>query len=306
MLPAWKHRRQVKAPSGLRPLVILLLTLRLLSQTAAAQHVLVAEDGGQLFLVCGANGAIPLVQKEGKVVPITPHGFALREVPEFAPIFVTVRNVNVVVSHASTQAGEGEFNNDFHFDAEFECDRRLTDVFVVLALDSERAGKTLFLWEVGTLEPSRVKAVSIVAPMGSPMGFGHYNVHLFSGGAEVMQSLLPFGESEMAMNRMVASRIKGVHDASPRFFVGPSPAYPPQLKKANLKGQAVVSVRIGANGEVYEPKVKTATDPAFGEAALRAVRLWRFIPKVKDGYPVETKVDVPIVFTQPNPVANNR
>lgn len=276
-----------------------------MSQSAAAQHVLVAEDGGQVFLVCGANGTVPRVQKEGKIVPITPHGFALREVPEFALYYVAVRNVNVATTYTSTRAGDGQFNNDFHFNAEFESDRRLTDVFVVIALDSERAGKTLFLWEVGTLEAHKAKGVSIIVPMSSPIGSGRYTVHLFSGGAEVMQPLLPIGEAETAMNRMVATRIKDVHNAAPKFFFGPSPAYPPELKKANLKGQAVVSVRIGTNGDTFDPFLKSATDPAFGEAALRAVRLWRFLPMVKDDYPAEVRVDVPIVFAQPSPVASN-
>ena len=267
--------------------------------------MLVAEDGGQMLLVCGANGTEPRVQKDGKIVPITPHGFALREVPEFAPFFVSVRNVSVRTTYTSMQSGTGQLNNDFYFNADFETDYRLTDVFVVIALDTVRAGKTLFLWEVGTLEPHKIKGVSIIVPMDSPIGSGRYNVHLFSGGAEVMQSLLPFGESEAALDRMVASRIKDVHNAAPRFFFGPSPVYPPELKAANLKGHAIVSVRIGANGAVYDPLVKSATDPAFGEAALRAVRIWRFLPRVKDDYPVETKVDVPIVFAQPNPAANN-
>jgi protein TonB len=103
---------------------------------------------------------------------------------------------------------------------------------------------------------------------------------------------------------MVVSRIKDVHNAAPKFFFGPPPEYPPELKKANLKGQATVSIRIGANGAVYDPVVKSSTDPAFGEAALRAVKVWRFLPKVKDDSPMETKVDVPVVFARPNPAAD--
>jgi TonB family protein len=280
---------------------VLLFALQLMAQSVSAQHVLLAGDGGQLYLVCSANGTVPRVQKDGKIVPIIPHGFALREVPEFAPYFVTVSNVNV----RTTFSNGGQLNNDFYFNADFEADTRLTDVFVVLALDSERAGKTLFLWEVETLEPRKPKGVSIIVPMDSPIGSGHYGLHVFSGGAEVMQSMVPFMESEAALNRMVASRIKDVHNAPPKFFFGPFPEYPPGLKKANLKGQAIISVRIGANGDVYDPLVKSATDPAFGEAALRAVRIWRFLPKVKDDYPVETKVDIPIVFARPNPAADN-
>jgi TonB family protein len=278
---------------------MLLFTLQLMVQSVAAQHVLVAGEGGQMYLVCSAEGTIPQVQKEGKVVPIVPHGYALREVPEFAPYFVTVSNVNV----RTTFSEGGQLNNEFHFAADFESDSRLTDVFVVLALDTERAGKTLFLWGVGTLEPKKPTAVAIIVPMDSPIGSGQYHLHVFSGGAEVMQSMVPFMESEMAMTRMVGSRIKDVHNAPPKFFFGPAPVYPPELKKANLKGQAIISVRIGANGDVYDPVVKSATEPAFGEAALRAVRIWRFLPKVKDDFPVETKVDIPIVFGRPNPVA---
>jgi TonB family protein len=291
----------VIAASSLRLVGVLMLSLQLMAQSAAAQHVLIAGDGGQMYLVCSANGTVPRVQKDGKIVSIIPHGYALREVDEFAPVFVKVSNVNVGTSSDNS----GQLNNDFHFNADFESDSRLTDVFVVLALDSERAGKTLFLWGIGTLEPKKAKGVSIIVPMDSPIGSGHYSLHVFSGGAEVMQSMVPFMESEAALNRMVASRIKGVHNAAPKFFFGAAPDYPPELKKANLKGQAIISVRIGANGDVYDPFVKSATDPAFGDEALRAVRIWRFLPKVKDDYPVETKVEIPIVFSRPNPVVES-
>ena len=60
-------------------------------------------------------------------------------------------------------------------------------------------------------------------------------------------------------------------------------------------------MRIGSNGDLLDPVIKSASQPAFGEAALRAVKLWRFLPRVKNGYPVETVADVPIVFTLPGP-----
>jgi TonB family protein len=281
------------------------LLLPFLAPPLAAQHVLVAEDGGKMLLVCGANGTVPCVEKEGKVVPITPHGFALRSVPEYLPVYVAVRNVNVRTTYMSTQSGTGQFSNDFHFNADFETSYRLKDVFVVLALSSERSGDTLFLWEVGALEPNRPKGVSIIVPMPGPIGSARYTLHVFSGGAEVLQTLLPFGERYAALNRMVASRIKDVHNAPPQLFFAPPPEYPPALRKANIKGQAVISGRIVANGEVLDPVVKSATDPAFGQAALDAVKQWRFLPRVKDDYPVETKADLPIVFAPPNP-SNDR
>jgi TonB family protein len=286
-------------------LALWLLGFPLLAAPAAAQHVLLAQDGEKMLLVCGADANRPYVQKEGKVVSIDPHGFALREVQEFAPYFVTVRDVEVRSTYMTLTGGSQQMNNDFHFNAELETEYRLKDVFLVISLETERMGKSLFLWGVGTLEPHEKKGISVVVPMGAPLGAGHYQFRLFSGGAELLQSLLPVGEDERALNRMVATRIKDVHDAPPKFFFGPKPVYPKELVKTNLRGQAVVTVRIGANGAAYDPAVKSASDPAFGEAALRAVRLWRFLPLVKNGYATETKVDIPIVFDEPKPPAHS-
>lgn len=294
----------MNAPSSLRLLARLLWILPCVPHPAAAQHVLLADNDGQMSLVSRADGIRPCVERQGKLVPITTRGFALQEVQEYAPFFVTVRDVAVRTSYTMDSGGAGEFNNDFHFNATFETPYLLPDVFVVIALKTERVGRTLFLWEVGTLEPHVPRNVAIVVPMKSAIGAGQYDFHLFSGGAEVLQSLLPIGAAETALDRIVANRIRDVHSAAPKVLIGAAPVYPPELKKANLKGHAVVSVRIGTNGAVLDPSVKSATDPAFGEAALRAVRLWRFLPRVKDDRPVESRADVPILFDPPNPVAD--
>jgi TonB family protein len=295
----------VTRPTSLRrlPSPGLLLAL-ILPSSLAAQHVLLVDDGGKFALVRAATGTSPCVEKEGKVVPTNGYKFALKEVPEFLPVFVTVRNVNVRTTYLTSTHQGGQFNNDFHFDAEFETGYHLKDVFVVLAMDTEQGGRALFLWEVGELVPKKGRNVHIIVPMDSAIGSSRYTFHLFSGGAEVLQSLVSFGDREVALNRMVAARIKDVQEAGPKLFMGLGPEYPPALRKQNTKGQAVITVRIGANGAVFDPVVKSATDPAFGEAALAAVKLWRFLPMVKNGYPVETKADVPVVFTPPGPQAD--
>ena len=137
--------------------------------------------------------------------------------------------------------------------------------------------------------------------MTSAIGSSRYTFHVFSGGAEVLQSQIPFGERYAALNKMVAARIKGVQEAAPKLFMGLGPEYPAALMKQNIKGRAVISVRVGPNGDVFDPVIKSATDPAFGDAALAAVKLWRFLPRVRNGYPVEAMVDVPVVFAPPGP-----
>jgi TonB family protein len=170
-----------------------------------------------------------------------------------------------------------------------------------LEMNTQSAGKVIFLTEIGSLNPNLSRPVSIFIPLNAPLGNSSYQIHLYSGGAEVFQTQIPFWGRESALNKMVAKRIDGVQTAAPKFFIGPAPEYPPSLKKANLKGRAVVSIRISANGSVLDPVVKSATDPAFGQAALVALQDWRFLPKMKDGYAVETKADVPFIFSPPNP-----
>ena len=71
------------------------------------------------------------------------------------------------------------------------------------------------------------------------------------------------------------------------------------MLKTKTSGLVTVSLRIGANGRVYDPQVKESPNPAMGEAALAAVRMWRFLPQVKNGRPVEVEANLPIQFTPP-------
>lgn len=52
------------------------------------------------------------------------------------------------------------------------------------------------------------------------------------------------------------------------------------------RGKAVVSFIIDPQGQVRVPVVQSATDPAFGAAALAAVRQWRYAPPQRKGIPV--------------------
>jgi TonB family protein len=128
---------------------------------------------------------------------------------------------------------------------------------------------------------------------------GHYEFYLFSGGREVFNSMMPMGEMESALNRMVRQRIKGVDQAAAQPFLCPAPEYPKALFRKKIGGTATVSFVIDTGGAVYGPTVVKASQPEFGEAALAAIRQWRFLPKVKGGYPVETRAEMPFEFAPP-------
>jgi protein TonB len=75
-------------------------------------------------------------------------------------------------------------------------------------------------------------------------------------------------------------------DATPLVRV--SPIYPPRATERGIEGYVVIRYTIAANGTVRDPEVIEAK-PAriFDRAALRAVKKWKFKPKVEDGVAVE-------------------
>jgi TonB family protein len=278
-----------------------LLLFTALVSPLAAQNLLYVEHDDKPLLVRSARGTRPYVEVDGKLVAASGKRFALKKVDEYLPVFIAVRNVEVSTTYMGVADSADRLNHEFHFRARFETPYLLDDVFIVLDLDTESAGKQLFLCEVGQLEPHDPKWVSVSVPLAYELGSGHFQFHIYTGGAEVLHSGIPFSEQTAVLDRMVAKRIVSVHDAGLRPFIGPAPEYPASLLKAKVEGQAVVSFRIGTNGRLLDPVVKKASDPAFGEAALAAVRLWRFLPQVKDGHPVETRAEMPFVFTPPHP-----
>lgn len=74
------------------------------------------------------------------------------------------------------------------------------------------------------------------------------------------------------------------------------PTFPPEAKKQKLEGRVVVEFTVDAEGRVSEAAVSESTAEMFEEAALAAVRQWKFSPALAEGRPVECVMSVPIEF----------
>ena len=290
-------------PLVLRRATSALALLSVLAAPLAAQNVLFTDYNGKFLAVMRAHGNTPFVEAGGKLVAGDGQRYTLQKAPEYLPYFVSVRDFTVKTRHLNTDGSE--LNHEFLLQGKLESPLDLDDVFIVLEMHSERAGKVLFLQEVGNLAAGEQKTVTVTTLLASAIGEGKYQFHLFSHGHELLHSRMPSLQRDEALDRMTLRRIAGVQDAAPQPLIGPGPEYPPELLKAGNKGQAIIALRIGANGQVYDPKVKSATDPAFGEAALVAARLWRFLPRVKAGRPVETSVELPFNFSPPGKSAKD-
>jgi TonB family protein len=283
-------------PTSLRLLCLLVLG-SLTARPLAAQNVLFTEHDGKFVPVVRVHVHAPLIEVDGKLMPEMGGRYHLEKADEYLPYLVDVQDVQVKTRHENMKGLT--VNSEFRFRARFETPYDLDHVFIVLELDVEFIGKLIFAQEIGRLEPGHAKVIDIGVPVANRTGAGKYHLHLFSDGRELLRSDMPAQVREAAMDDMVTRRIAGVQDAGPKPFAGPNPEYPPALVKTKATGRAIITLRIGTNGQVYDPKVKSTTEPAFGESAVTAVRLWRFLPRVQNGHPVETTVDLPFDFTPP-------
>ncbi len=74
------------------------------------------------------------------------------------------------------------------------------------------------------------------------------------------------------------------------------PIHPIGLRETAPEGRATIEFLVDKTGVVRLPRVVSATDPAFGYAAVQCVQYWRFQPPLSGGKPVVTRARVPIVF----------
>src|SRR5690349_9697286 len=62
-----------------------------------------------------------------------------------------------------------------------------------------------------------------------------------------------------------------------------APDFPPNLKRSGVSGIVTVSCLVDQKGDVQEVSVEKASDEGFVQAALEAVKKWKFKPAKKDG-----------------------
>jgi protein TonB len=71
----------------------------------------------------------------------------------------------------------------------------------------------------------------------------------------------------------------------------PAPIYPPELQRAGIEGTVTLRLKIAADGSVAEARIERSSGyAAMDQAALAAVRQWRFEPARRLGIPVPIEV----------------
>jgi RNA polymerase sigma factor (sigma-70 family) len=86
-------------------------------------------------------------------------------------------------------------------------------------------------------------------------------------------------------------------DEFPWPTVQAAPVYPLPMLFDGSTGEVTISFIVDTKGDVIEAAVTKSSDPAFEDSALAAVRSWKFAPGKRGGQPVNTRLQVPIVFS---------
>ncbi|MDP3070650.1 MAG: TonB family protein [Opitutaceae bacterium] len=85
-------------------------------------------------------------------------------------------------------------------------------------------------------------------------------------------------------------------DAAPVPRSRRPPQFPASIPETVVKGQAIVEFILDEEGRARLPRIVSATEEAFGYAAVQAVAAWRYEPPTRGGSPVAVRVRIPFDF----------
>jgi len=77
----------------------------------------------------------------------------------------------------------------------------------------------------------------------------------------------------------------------------PKPPYPLSARRRGLEGRVLIAAQVRADGSCAETRVRQSSGYELLDASARdAVRRWRFVPARRGDRPVDSWVEVPIIF----------
>lgn len=86
-------------------------------------------------------------------------------------------------------------------------------------------------------------------------------------------------------------------DQAPTAKFQANPVYPFEMRRAGITGEVVVGFIVDDQGKVRDAYAVRSTQREFEAAAIQAVMKWTFRPGKKGGRSVNTRMQVPIVFS---------
>jgi len=85
-------------------------------------------------------------------------------------------------------------------------------------------------------------------------------------------------------------------DQAPSPTVRVAPVYPYEMRRAGMSGEVLVGFIVDSTGQVRDVHAVRSSRREFADEAVRAVLQWKFSPGRRSGVPVNTRMQVPLVF----------
>jgi TonB family protein len=149
-----------------------------------------------------------------------------------------------------------------------------------------------------------VRVIQSLDPLLDPQAIDAVKQWTFAPGTKDGQTVPVAVEIEMSFTLRDGPRLDspdvfkpGNGITMPRVLSEVKPEYPPETKVKGVQGVVLLECVVLPSGRVGEVRVKKPLEPTLDEAAIRAMRQWRFVPGTKDEKPVPVQVEVEMTFT---------
>ena len=104
--------------------------------------------------------------------------------------------------------------------------------------------------------------------------------------------MAPFASAPVTLDRKFSASPD--HPPIPRLQ--PVAVYPFTMREVNMAGEVLVEFVVDETGRTRDVHAVKATHDGFIAAAVQSVEKWAFIPAVRNGRPVSTRLQVPVTF----------
>jgi TonB family protein len=281
---------------------LLVLSVLAITPRTSAQNAFVVIEDGQSRLVKEIRHGSPQIDVDGKLQQSYGQQFGLTKAPFYRPGLVALPKFIVKTHHLNLNMAHsaGSLNYEMQIRASAKSDVPLENCFFVLELMSWKDTSFLFA-RMPNLEAGKEEDFDLSFKLQIPLEEGHYRVHIFSDGVELLHSRMPadyLAAQKQKSDDFLSGR-KTEFDAVPAHKV--QAVYPAELTASAMEGRVKVNCRINNRGQVASAEVVESNHPAFSEPALAAVRQWKFDPAVKDRQLVESTEIVTVLVKPPKP-----
>lgn len=267
-----------------------------MASSSLAQTRLVVSEAGQSLTVVDFDGEHAMVRDpvSGKLRPSFSQDFALEETDDFDSTLITI----------GVLFGGGALDHEL----------RRQEPFISLSLATTSPKESVLLVTEFWNEDHRELVVRTLGRVDQQFGLPitsflprHlferrdpliWRYRFFANGLELPSTQTNWREFQRWMDRLIPAEIEQLpaNTPAPVPLIMPLPVYPKALLHQSNVGELEINCRVDAVGFISEFEFQNVSHPAFQKSAERHIKYFRFLPRMKDGVPVASRVILPFRF----------